>query len=600
MGTSTASYTEGPMDLSGLLPVLAEDPAVAERCVRRGRGAAAREPGLDVVLPPGLPALLAALLDPVGCAARARSSWWSRPGVRPRSSPPRCGPTLRARRRGRGPAVVGDPAARAALAAQRHRRPAGWRCSGGSPTPTPTARGARCGWSSCRSGRCCSRVVAGLGELVPVALRAGGHGGPRAGRAGPGGRRVHPGRHGRAARGVRGARRHPRRLPAHRRPPAAGRVLGRPGRGDPLVRGRRPAQPRGRRRTGCGRRRAARSCSPTRCGRAPARWRTSCPGAADMLAKLADGIAVEGMESLAPVLVDEMVPLLDWSATTRWSWWSTRSGSGAARTTWRRPARSSSRPPGRAAAAGAEHPDRPVGGVVRELRRHPRAGAVPAAGLVDAEPVRAGARRRARRATGAGGRTGRDATATARRRRAAARSRSARARCTATAATSRRAVADLHELQRARLAPGAGHRGARPGRADGRAAGRRRRARPAWSPAVAEPPGARRRPGHRRGRCRAASSAEDLRLARAHRVGPDRARRDLDPGHALDALAPAAHASTRSRCGPGDFVVHEQHGVGRFVELTARTVGSGQAVGTREYLVIEYAPSKRGQPGDRL
>ncbi len=51
---------------------------------------------------------------------------------------------------------------------------------------------------------------------------------------------------------------------------------------------------------------------------------------------------------------------------------------------------------------------------------------------------------------------------------------------------------------------------------------------------------------------------------------------------------------------PGDFVVHEQHGVGRFVELTARTIGSGQAAGTREYLVIEYAASKKGQPGDRL
>src|SRR5690625_3115116 len=35
------------------------------------------------------------------------------------------------------------------------------------------------------------------------------------------------------------------------------------------------------------------------------------PGAADMLEKLANGIAVEGMESLAPVLVDEMVPMLD-------------------------------------------------------------------------------------------------------------------------------------------------------------------------------------------------------------------------------------------------------------------------------------------------
>ena len=47
---------------------------------------------------------------------------------------------------------------------------------------------------------------------------------------------------------------------------------------------------------------------------------------------------------------------------------------------------------------------------------------------------------------------------------------------------------------------------------------------------------------------------------------------------------------------PGDFVVHEQHGVGRFVEMMQRTVQGA----TREYLVIEYAPSKRGQPGDRL
>ena len=47
---------------------------------------------------------------------------------------------------------------------------------------------------------------------------------------------------------------------------------------------------------------------------------------------------------------------------------------------------------------------------------------------------------------------------------------------------------------------------------------------------------------------------------------------------------------------PGDFVVHEQHGVGKFVEMMQRTVGGA----TREYLVIEYAASKRGQPGDRL
>ena len=50
----------------------------------------------------------------------------------------------------------------------------------------------------------------------------------------------------------------------------------------------------------------------------------------------------------------------------------------------------------------------------------------------------------------------------------------------------------------------------------------------------------------------------------------------------------------------GDFVVHEQHGVGRFVEMAQRTMGTGGNRATREYLVIEYASSKRGQPGDRL
>ncbi|MDR2382203.1 MAG: transcription-repair coupling factor, partial [Bifidobacteriaceae bacterium] len=50
----------------------------------------------------------------------------------------------------------------------------------------------------------------------------------------------------------------------------------------------------------------------------------------------------------------------------------------------------------------------------------------------------------------------------------------------------------------------------------------------------------------------------------------------------------------------GDLVVHEQHGVGRFQEMVSRTIGVGDAAATREYLVIEYAASKRGQPGDRL
>lgn len=47
---------------------------------------------------------------------------------------------------------------------------------------------------------------------------------------------------------------------------------------------------------------------------------------------------------------------------------------------------------------------------------------------------------------------------------------------------------------------------------------------------------------------------------------------------------------------PGDYVVHEQHGVGKYLELVNRTVAGV----SREYLVIEYAASKRGQPADRL
>ncbi|MFI2753395.1 transcription-repair coupling factor [Cellulomonas sp. P22] len=77
---------------------------------------------------------------------------------------------------------------------------------------------------------------------------------------------------------------------------------------------------------------------------------------------------------------------------------------------------------------------------------------------------------------------------------------------------------------------------------------------------------------------RAGSSTRDMRRM------PSRRRNTVDP----------------LQLRPGDFVVHEQHGVGRFVELVQRTLGTGANAATREYLVIEYAASKRGQPGDRL
>ena len=46
----------------------------------------------------------------------------------------------------------------------------------------------------------------------------------------------------------------------------------------------------------------------------------------------------------------------------------------------------------------------------------------------------------------------------------------------------------------------------------------------------------------------------------------------------------------------GDYVVHEQHGVGRFVEMRQREVQGA----VREYLVLEYGASRRGHPPDRL
>jgi transcription-repair coupling factor (superfamily II helicase) len=46
----------------------------------------------------------------------------------------------------------------------------------------------------------------------------------------------------------------------------------------------------------------------------------------------------------------------------------------------------------------------------------------------------------------------------------------------------------------------------------------------------------------------------------------------------------------------GDLVVHDQHGIGRFVEMTERTIGGAR----REYLVLEYASAKRGGGSDKL
>lgn len=53
----------------------------------------------------------------------------------------------------------------------------------------------------------------------------------------------------------------------------------------------------------------------------------------------------------------------------------------------------------------------------------------------------------------------------------------------------------------------------------------------------------------------------------------------------------------------GDYVVHDTHGVGRFIEVATREISTGgrdALKSEREFVLIEYAPSKRGSPPDRL
>ncbi|HAM20731.1 MAG TPA: transcription-repair coupling factor [Actinobacteria bacterium] len=77
---------------------------------------------------------------------------------------------------------------------------------------------------------------------------------------------------------------------------------------------------------------------------------------------------------------------------------------------------------------------------------------------------------------------------------------------------------------------------------------------------------------------------------------------DLLGSQGVASRAPTKMPARRKRTidplqlSPGDYIVHEQHGVGQFIELAQRSVGGA----TREYVVVEYAASKRGQPPDRL
>jgi transcription-repair coupling factor (superfamily II helicase) len=153
--------------------------------------------------------------------------------------------------------------------------------------------------------------VPGLGDLEPVALTAG-RTSPAVWTPPSAASSTSPTPASSWSRSAASSRagRHPRRLPADGGAPGPRRVVGRHGRGGPVVQGRRPAQPRDG-----GARLWAPPCrelllTPEVRARAGELARTH-PELADICTRIADGHPVEGMEALAPVLVDELRLLVD-------------------------------------------------------------------------------------------------------------------------------------------------------------------------------------------------------------------------------------------------------------------------------------------------
>ena len=565
------------MSLTPLLDALSADPVVRKVVETARRGDA---PLVDVAVSPGARSpLLAALAG--GGATPAAGGHRHRPRGR---GPGRRPALLPAGRPGRRLPVLGDAAARAAQPPQRHRRPPARGAAPADPPgrERPGVRPAR------RRGRPDPRGAAAAGQGarragagLPVGRRRAPAGGGRRG-AGRGG--VHPHRPGRAARRVRRARRHPRRLPADRGAPRPGRVLGRHGRGDPLVQGRRPAQPRGRRARPVGAAVPRDPADRRRSASAPASSPSSCPASPTCSAR-----SPRASRSRA------------WSRSPRpWS------------TAWRavldvlragHPRRRSATPSGSAPAPTTSSPPAPSSSTP--------AGPTPPPATPSRSTCRGSwaARRTGGWPTSAGTRctTGRpwwSLTSFAGDEELAAFTDGAddlgeHFTIDTTDVEPYRgdtpsAVADMRRLGPRRLAGRRRHRGPRPGPARRRGARRARRARPAGATAceVGLEPGIVAR-HDRLARARASSRPGAPRGR--HRDRPDRHGRagPVHQGHAPDAVAPAQRRSTRCSCAPGDFVVHEQHGVGRFVEMMQRTVGGA----TREYLVIEYAASQARPAG---
>ena len=162
----------------------------------------------------------------------------------------------------------------------------------------------------------------------------------------------------------------------------------------------------------------------------------------------------------------------------------------------------------------------------------------------------------------------------------------------------------VHRLRahQGRLARRRGHRRPRPGPAPGRAVPRRRHSRRTASNPLDDEP----LPGIIEITTASAGRGFVSRLPEARACSPRRtcwaAPAPTPPATCASGCRQAAQRrGPAAACTEGDFVVHEQHGVGQ-VRGADRPQGRRRRAEqpVREYLVLEYAPAKRGAPGDRL
>ena len=351
------------------------------------------------------------------------------------------------------------------------------------------------------------------------------------------------------------------------------------------------------RRPSCGPHRAASCCSPTTSGLVPA----SCPLTTRSCTRCSTSSPrVTRSRGWSPWHRHSSTTWSCWSTCfrwTRWFWSATPSGSGHGHTTWSPPARSSSRRRGR---------PRPAVERRRSTWAQRRTGPSATSGPTRWRGAQRGGRCRPF-GLGRGGRAARRGCGRLRTETGEIVEVDVDVRGTVetraldvTAAEAYRgdttaAVADIATVGEAGSPRRARDRRTRSGSAAGRGAdgARRRRASGRAARRGGTDGSGRGRPGEPEPRVRRRGApphglvvltGDDLTSQRTTAKDtqrmPSRRRKQIDP---LELRT-------------GDYVVHEQHGVGRYLEMIQRTVAGA----TREYLLIEYAASKRGHPADRL